>query len=92
MSFRVFSSIKLIADGEQVQILDWTSILDPFVHLSALLLTCWVTLGKLFHFSMHKHPIYKKEVMVHVSVVLNNCVGNAAEKSGVELNKGHSPF
>lgn len=76
----------------KAQIMDWTGIWDPWVHLSALPLTCWVTLGKLFHLSMHKGPIYKKEVVVHVSVVLNTCVRNAAEKAGFELNKWPSPF
>lgn len=76
----------------KAQIMDWTGIWDPWVHLSALPLTCWATLGKLFHLSMHKGPIYKKEVVVHVSVVLNTCVRNAAEKAGFELNKWPSPF
>lgn len=71
----------------EVHILDWIGIWDPSVNLSALPLICWATLRKLFHFSVHKGPIYTKEVIVDVSVVLNTCVKNAAEKPGFELNK-----
>lgn len=77
----------------KVQNLNWTGICDPWVHLSALPLSCWVTLGKLFHLPMCKSPTYKKEVMVYISLVLSTCVRNATEKKAhFKLNKWPSPF
>lgn len=67
----------------KVQNLDWTGICDPWVHLSALALGCWVTLWKLFHLPVCKSPTYEKEVVVYVTLVLITCVRNAAEKEQV---------